>query len=64
MLRRESAGVSLIRADYRQLREQMIDASYVTAEEVDADLARLDDEDFMMPSSILWSVWGQRPDAP
>lgn len=41
-----------------------IDASYVTAEEVDADLARLDDEDFMMPSSILWSVWGQRPDAP
>jgi trans-aconitate methyltransferase len=51
-------------ANYRQLREQMIDASYVTAKEVDADLARLDDEDFMMPSSILWSVWGQRPDAP
>ena len=24
---------------------------------------RLDDEDFMMPSSILGSVWG-RPDAP
>ena len=64
MLRRDSAGVSLSRANYRQLREQMIDASYVTAEEVDADLARLDDEDFMMPSSILWSVWGQRPDAP
>jgi hypothetical protein len=27
MLRRESAGVSLIRANYRQLRKQMIDAS-------------------------------------
>jgi hypothetical protein len=33
------------------------------AAEAPARLA-LDDEDFMMPSSILWSVWGQRPDAP
>lgn len=64
MLRRESAGVSLIRANYSQLRDQMIDAGYIKAAGVDRDIAWLDDENFMMPSSILWSVWGQRPDVP
>jgi hypothetical protein len=54
---RNSPGVSLMRANYQQLRGEMIDAGDVTAEEVDRDLSRLDDPNFLMPSSIM----GNRP---
>ena len=39
----------------------MIGAGYITAQEFEEDLARLDDPDFLMPSSIMWTAWGQRP---
>jgi hypothetical protein len=39
----------------------MIDAGYITEEDFDRDMARLDDPSFMMPSPILWAAWGQRP---
>jgi len=56
-----SVGIALMRANLEQLRETMIERSYITQQEFDEDLARLDDPDLLMPSSILWSVWGQRP---
>ena len=56
-----SPGASLVRANYEQLREAMIDPGYITHQEFENDLARLSDPDFMMPSSIMWSVWGHRP---
>ena len=43
-----------------QLREEMIDGGYVTEQEIDRDIARLDDANFMMPSPIMWAAWGQR----
>jgi hypothetical protein len=39
----------------------MIDASYITEEEFDRDLARMEDADFMMPSPMMWTAWGRRP---
>jgi hypothetical protein len=39
----------------------MIDAGYVTESEFGADLARMDDADFMTPSPLMWSAWGRRP---
>jgi SAM-dependent methyltransferase len=56
-----SPGASILRANYEQLREAMIDGNYVTQQQFDEDVARLDDPDFMMPSGILWSAWGRRP---
>lgn len=61
MVQRGSPGVSLVRANYEQLRGAMIDPGYITNQEFENDLARLDDPDFMMPSSIMWSAWGRRP---
>jgi hypothetical protein len=49
-----------MRANFEQLREAMIEGNYVTQQQFDDDLARLDDPSFMMPSSILWSAWGRR----
>ena len=56
-----SAGVSLLRANFEQLRSNMIDAGYITEEEFNQDIARLDDPGFMMPSPIMWTAWGRRP---
>jgi len=56
-----SAGIALMRANFEQLREMMIERNYITQQEFDRDLAQLDDPDLLMPSSILWSVWGRRP---
>jgi ubiquinone/menaquinone biosynthesis C-methylase UbiE len=56
-----SAGIALMRANFEQLRETMIEGNYFTRQEFDRDLARLDDPDVLMPSSILWSAWGRRP---
>jgi hypothetical protein len=55
-----SPGVSLLRANYDQLRSAMIEASYISEAEFDQDIARLDDPSFMMPSPILWTAWGRR----
>jgi SAM-dependent methyltransferase len=61
MVQGGSPGASLVRANYRQLRGALVEAGYVTEPDVDRDLARLDDPEFMMPSSILWAAWGRRP---
>jgi hypothetical protein len=56
-----SAGAALIRANLEQLRDALIDRGYVTESQFAEDIAALDRPDFMMPSSILWSVCGRRP---
>jgi SAM-dependent methyltransferase len=60
MVQCASPGAMLVRANYEQLREAMIDAGYITAQEFEKDLERLDHPDFMMPSSILWAAWGRK----
>jgi SAM-dependent methyltransferase len=55
-----SPGIAMMRANFEQLRETMIEGEYITQRQFDEDIARLDDPNFMMPSSILWSAWGQR----
>jgi len=60
MSHRGSPGACMSRANYEQLREPMIDGNYVTQQQFEEDMARLDDPEFMMPSPILWSAWGQR----
>jgi SAM-dependent methyltransferase len=56
-----SPGGSIARANFEQLRELLIGGGYVTPQQFAQDLARLDDPDFMAPSSVMWSAWGRRP---
>jgi SAM-dependent methyltransferase len=56
-----SAGIAILRANFQQLREAMISRNYITEQEFEQDVVRLDDPDFMVPSGILWSTWGRRP---
>src|SRR5579863_2759848 len=56
-----SPGIAMMRANFEQLREAMIEANYITPQQFEEDLARLNNPSFMTPSSILWSAWGRRP---
>ncbi|MEO8622227.1 MAG: methyltransferase, partial [bacterium] len=56
-----SAGPQLMRANFEQLRQGMESAGYITAREFEEDLVALDSAEFLMPSPILWAVFGQVP---
>jgi ubiquinone/menaquinone biosynthesis C-methylase UbiE len=58
-----SAGTELIKANFRQLGDDMLAAGNITAAEFEADLARLDQTDFIVPSPVMWSVAARRPQA-
>lgn len=60
MWRGATDDIVILRANFEQLRDAMISRNYVTPQEFDQDLARLDDPNFMVPSGILWSAWGHR----
>lgn len=61
MVRPHSQFATLLKASLERRREAMIDAGHITEEEFDRDLARMDAPDFMMPSPIMWTAWGRRP---
>lgn len=58
-----SAGARLLKANLTQLREPILASGMVTPEEFAADIACLDDEDFLSPLPVMWSVSGMRPTA-
>ncbi|MEO6528176.1 MAG: methyltransferase domain-containing protein [Gemmatimonadaceae bacterium] len=55
-----SPGPLLMRANFEQLRDDLVDGGYVTASEFERDVAALEDPEFVMPSPILWAAWGRR----
>ena len=60
LCRGNSPAARLARLNFEQLRENIL-ATGVTTAEFEADLARLDDEEFEWRSPTLWTAWGQRP---
>jgi SAM-dependent methyltransferase len=56
-----SAGASLHRRNAALLRDEIIGSGAMTAGDLDREVARLDDPDFMVPSPIMWTVWGRKP---
>ncbi len=56
-----SAGARVMRANYEQIKADMLDTGLVTEREFEMDLERMDDPAVMWPMPTMWSVWGQRP---
>jgi len=56
-----SAGARLYRANFEQLREELLRIGSLTQAELDDDLARLDDPRTLFPSPVMWTVCGRRP---
>ena len=58
-----SAGARLFRANFEQLREELLQTGLLTQADLDKDLAHLDDPNTLFPSPVMWTVCGRRPDS-
>jgi ubiquinone/menaquinone biosynthesis C-methylase UbiE len=54
-----SAGARLFRANFEQLRGELLCTGLLTQAELDDDLARLDDPLTLFPSPLMWTVCGR-----
>ena len=61
MFDRLNGGADLMRVNFEQIGADVIAAGLITRQQIDADLATLEREDFAIPSPILWSVIGKKP---
>lgn len=59
-----STGARLFRANFEQLREEVLRLGLLTQAELDDDLARLDNPLNFFPSPVMWTVCGRRPQEP
>ena len=55
-----SVGARLYRANFEQLREELLRIGLLTQAELDDDLARLDDPRTVFPSPVMWTVCARR----
>jgi SAM-dependent methyltransferase len=62
MVQPRSPMTRLLRASYELRRREMIAQGYISSEAFERDLQRLDSDGFMMPSPIMWTAYGRRPE--
>jgi 2-polyprenyl-3-methyl-5-hydroxy-6-metoxy-1,4-benzoquinol methylase len=55
-----SAGTRLLKSNYEQLKTAILSTGLLSEREFAESLAQLDSEDFLVPSSIMWTAWGRR----
>ena len=60
---RKSIGTKLMKLHFEEIREPMISSGLISQEEFEADLKRIDEEDFLMPSPMMWTAWGRKNSA-
>jgi hypothetical protein len=58
---RGSPGARLKQANFEQIRQEAVNAGFITNEEVDQVLILLDDPDFAISSHMMFTSWGRRP---
>jgi SAM-dependent methyltransferase len=58
-----SAGTSLFRLSLGELGDPIVRSGLMSQAQFEADIRRLDEKDFFMPSPMMWSAWGQVPGA-
>ena len=54
-------GARLKQANFEQIRQEAVNAGFITNEEVDQVLILLDDPDFAISSHLMFTAWGHRP---
>jgi len=61
MFDRGNGGADLMRVNFDQIGVDLIAAGLITQRQLDEDIARLTEEEFAMPSPVMWSVIGRKP---
>jgi hypothetical protein len=55
-----SPGARLVNANFEQIREEAINAGFITNEEIAQVLTLLDDPNFAISSHVMFTAWGRR----
>ena len=55
-----STGANLMRANFEQIKDDILATGLVTEREFEMDLERMADPAVSWPSQIMWSAWGQK----
>jgi len=58
-----STGTKLLKLSCHELRSPILDSCQISQAQFDVEMKRVDDRDFLMPSPMMWTVWGQAPSA-
>jgi len=56
-----SPGAALLKLACRELREPILASGLISPSQYEAEMNRVDEPDFLMPSPMMWTVWGQVP---
>jgi hypothetical protein len=56
-----STGTDLMKLNFEEMREPMVSSGLISREDFAADIRRIDEEDFLMPSPMMWTAWGMKP---
>jgi ubiquinone/menaquinone biosynthesis C-methylase UbiE len=61
MFTKANGGADLMRVNFEQIGKDVIAAGLITQQQIDADLATIERDDFAIPSPTMWSVVGRKP---
>src|SRR5215469_15522702 len=61
--RGDSPGTRLYKLAFEELADPILRSGLISEAEFQTDMRRLDELDFLMPSPMMWTAWGQVPEA-
>jgi len=61
--RGSSPGTNMFKLSFEELADSILRSGLISEAEFEADMKRLDQQDFLMPSPMMWSAWGQVPES-
>ena len=53
----------MFKLSFEELADSILRSGLISEAEFEADMKRLDQQDFLMPSPMMWTVWGQVPES-
>jgi len=51
----------MFKLSFEELADSILRSGLISEVEFEADMKRLDQQDFLMPSPMMWTAWGQVP---
>jgi len=58
----DSPGTRLYKVAFEELADSILRSGLISEAEFEADMQRLGEFDFLMPSPMMWTAWGQVPE--
>jgi SAM-dependent methyltransferase len=58
----DSPGTRLYKRSFEELADSILRSGLISEIEFETDMRRLDELDFLMPSPMMWTAWGQVPE--